>query len=196
MGGEAGEMIYLRPVWCSAESDGPIAGYETFFPRVGDYDLLGAPGSWTTVVAMRHALTRFPDCRFVWFLDQDGFIMNPQLRVEDHVMQSSRLDELMKKDFPVVPPDSIIRTFSHLRGQDVDFVVSQDKEGLSVGSFIIRNGDWAKFFLETWFDPIYRSYNFQKAEMHALVSGAHAGRLTNRSFFFFLFLLLTAGTVW
>ncbi len=28
----------------------------------------------------------------------------------------------------------------------------------------------AKFFLDTWFDPLYRSYNFQKAEGHALVS--------------------------
>jgi hypothetical protein len=76
----------------------------------------------------------------------------------------------MIKDHPVVPPDSIIKTFSHLKGEDVDFVLTQDKDGLSAGSFVIRNGDWAKFFLETWFDPIYRSYNFQKAETHALVS--------------------------
>ncbi|KAL2021540.1 hypothetical protein VTK56DRAFT_7039 [Thermocarpiscus australiensis] len=143
-------------------------GYETFFPKVGDYDLKGAPGSWTTVVAMRHALTKFPDCHYVWYLDQNAFIMNPRLKIEDHVMQPSRLDELMKKDFPVVPPDSIIKTFSHLKGQDVDFVVTQDKEGLSAGSFIVRNGEWARFFLETWFDPIYRSYNFQKAEAHSL----------------------------
>jgi len=83
-------------------------------------------------------------------------------------MQSAKLDELMKKDFPVVPPDSIIKTFSHLKGQDVDLVLTQDKDGLSAGSFIVRNGEWARFFLETWFGPLYRSYNFQKAETHAL----------------------------
>jgi mannan polymerase II complex MNN11 subunit len=32
----------------------------------------------------------------------------------------------------------------------------------------VRNGEWAKYFLDAWFDPIYRSYNFQKAETHAL----------------------------
>lgn len=118
---------------------------------------------------MRHALTKFPDCKLVWYLDQNSFIMNFQLSIENHVMKESRLESLMIKDFPVVPPDSIIKTFSHLKGQDVDFVLTQDKEGLSAGSFIVRNGDWARFFLETWFDPLYRSYNFQKAETHALV---------------------------
>lgn len=76
----------------------------------------------------------------------------------------------MIRDKPVVPPDSVIRTFAHLKGDKIDFVVTQDQEGLCQGSFIVRSGDWAKFFLDTWFDPLYRSYNFQKAEAHALVS--------------------------
>jgi len=143
-------------------------GYETFFAHVNDYDLAGAPASWSLVVAMRHAITKFPDAKYIWFLDQNSFVMNPQLTIEEHVMKPARLEELMIKDHPVVPPDSIIKTFSHLRGNDVHFVLSQDKEGLSTGSLVVRNGDWAKFFLETWFDPIYRSYNFQKAETHAL----------------------------
>jgi mannan polymerase II complex MNN11 subunit len=143
-------------------------GYKTFFPKVGDYDLKGAPYSWTKVVAMRHAMTRFPDATYIWFLEQDSFIMNPALTIEDHVMKPSRLEAMMIRDHSVVPPDSIIKTFAHLKGQDVDFVLTQDKDGLSVGSFVLRNGEWAEFFLETWFDPIYRSYNFQKAEVHAL----------------------------
>lgn len=115
-------------------------------------------------------MTLFPDAAYFWFLDHDSFVMNPLLRIEEHVMKPARLESLMMKDHPVVPPDSIIKTFGHLKGQDVDFVLTQDKDGLSVSSFIIRNGEWALFFFETWFDPIYRSYNFQKAEAHALVS--------------------------
>jgi mannan polymerase II complex MNN11 subunit len=123
---------------------------------------------------MRDALTKFPDCRYVWYLDASGFIMNPKLRIEDYVMAPARLDELMKKDYPVVPPDSIIKTFSHLKGRDVDVVLTQDEDGLSSGSYVVRNGEWARFFLETWYDPLYRSYNFQKAETHALVSPSPA----------------------
>lgn len=75
----------------------------------------------------------------------------------------------MLKDVPVVPPDSIIKTFSHLKEKDVDFIVTQDMEDLSPGSFILKNGDFSRYFLDLWFDPLYRSYNFAKAETHGLV---------------------------
>ncbi|KAK1782916.1 galactosyl transferase GMA12/MNN10 family-domain-containing protein [Copromyces sp. CBS 386.78] len=143
-------------------------GYGTFFVKASDYDLRGAPISWASLPAVRHAMTMFPDASYIWYLDQNSFIMNPNLKIEEHVMKPSRLEELMIKDHPVVPPDSIIKTFSHLKGHDVDFVLTQDKDGLSSSSFVVKNGEWAKFFIETWFDPIYRSYNFQKAEQHAL----------------------------
>jgi mannan polymerase II complex MNN11 subunit len=81
----------------------------------------------------------------------------------------------MLKDIPVVPPDSVIHTFSHLTAAKTSLILTQDSEQLSHGSFLLRNAggnkesnDWAKFFLDTWFDPLYRRYNFQKAEGHAL----------------------------
>jgi mannan polymerase II complex MNN11 subunit len=147
-----------------------ITGYKTLFPKPSDYNLDSAPNSWATVVALRDALTKYPECSYVWHIDASGFVMNPTLKIEQHVMKPARLEELMRKDVPVVPPDSIIRTFSHLKAKEVGLVITQDKEGLSTGSLIVRNGEWAKFFLETWFGPLYRSYNFQKAEVHALVS--------------------------
>lgn len=85
-------------------------------------------------------------------------------------MNTKRLEGLMIRDQSIVPPDSVIKTFGHLKGNQVDFVLTQDKDGLAQGSFIIRRGEWSKFFLDTWFDPLYRSYNFQKADTHALVS--------------------------
>ncbi|KUI73755.1 putative alpha-1,2-galactosyltransferase C8D2.17 [Cytospora mali] len=143
-------------------------GYETFFPNTGDYDLKGAPKSWAKVVALRHALTTFPEATYFWYVDIDTFIMNPQISIDKDIMAPAKLEQAMIVDYPVVPPDSIIHTFKHLHGQDVDLVVTQDKDGLSTSSFLIRNSEWSRFFLETWFDPIYRSYNFQKAETHAL----------------------------
>ena len=98
--------------------------------------------------------------------------MNPNVRIEKSIMSPTQIEAAMITDHPVVPPDSIIKTFSHIKGEDVNLVLTQDGEGLSVGSFVIKNGEWAKFFLDTWYDPLYRSYNFQKAETHALVSAA------------------------
>jgi mannan polymerase II complex MNN11 subunit len=124
---------------------------------------------------MRHALTKFPECRFVWYLDQDAYIMDMSKSLEEQLLNRQKLESLMIKNYPVVPPDSIIKTFSHLRPDEVDLIVSQDSSGLVAGSVVVRNSQWSKFLLETWMDPLYRSYNFQKAERHALVSHADHG---------------------
>ena len=144
-------------------------GYQAMIVNAQDYNTEGAPGSWTKIFAMRHALSKYPDCKFIWYLDQDAYIMDPTRSLDEQVTNPRRLESLMIKDYPVVPPDSIIKTFSHLKSENIDFIVSQDKEGLVHKSVVIRNGEWAKFFIETWMDPLYRSYNFQKAERHALV---------------------------
>ncbi|KJZ71981.1 hypothetical protein HIM_08661 [Hirsutella minnesotensis 3608] len=162
------DNAYLDTIKLNRQKYAARHGYETMIVKAYDYDAKGSPQSWSKVMAMRHALSKYPDCKFVWYLDQNAYIMDPSKSLEARVLEPKTLESLMIKDFPVVPPDSIIKTFSHLRGQDTDFIVSQDKESLVHQTFILRNGEWSKFFLESWFDPLYRSYNFQKAERHAL----------------------------
>ncbi|KAL9608240.1 MAG: hypothetical protein Q9167_006909 [Letrouitia subvulpina] len=143
-------------------------GYATFFPSVSDYSIGSSPRSWALLPAVRHALTDHPHTPFIFALSAHALIMNPSLNLQAHLLSPKKLESLMLRDKPVVPPDSVIKTFSHLHGDRIDLILTQDAEGLSQGSFIIRRGDWAEFFLDTWFDPLYRSYNFQKAEGHAL----------------------------
>ncbi|OAA44255.1 alpha-1,2-galactosyltransferase-like protein [Metarhizium rileyi] len=159
---------YLDTIKENRERYAARHGYQAMVVNALDYDTQGAPRSWAKIFAMRHALSKYPDCKFIWYLDQDAYIMDPTKSLDDQVTSPRKLESLMIKDYPVVPPDSIIKTFSHLRGENIDFIVTQDKEGLVHKSVVIRNGEFAKFFIETWFDPLYRSYNFQKAERHAL----------------------------
>ncbi|CAI4217311.1 unnamed protein product [Parascedosporium putredinis] len=161
-------LEYGETVKENRKSYAKLHGYETFFAHVGDYDLLGSPMSWTKIVAMRHALNKFPNCQYIWFLTQDAFIMNPAVSIHKDIMASDKLENLMIRNQPVALPDSIIKTYSHLKPENVDVVVTQDFEGMSADSLIIRNSEWAEFFLDSWYDPLYRSYNFQKAETHAL----------------------------
>lgn len=141
-----------------------------FYAESSQYDLGKAPSSWALVPALRHAMTLFPHSKYFFSLSPHALVMNPELSLQEHVVNKARIEELMLKDVPVVPPDSVIHTFSHLGGNDIDLVLTQDHEGLNQESFILRQSEWAKFFLDVWFDPMYRSYNFQKAEGHALVS--------------------------
>ncbi len=149
-------------------------GYTTFFPNAAEYELNGAPRSWAVIPAMRHAMTVHSHSTYFLSLSPHALIMKPTLPLTSHIMAPKRIESLMLKDKPVVPPDSVIKTFSHLRGHNIDLVLTQDGEGLCQGSFVIRQGEWAKYFLDSWFDPLYRTYNFQKAEGHALVSSIYA----------------------
>ena len=140
-------------------------------------------------------MTIYPHATYFFYLSADALIMNPRLSLTSHILDSNRIESLILKDIPVVPPDSVIRTFSHLKANDIELLLTQDAEDLSSDSFILRNGDWARFFLDAWFDPLYRDYNFQKAEKHALVGSIKVSsqvlfisltlnvRLTDLSFF-------------
>ncbi|KAI5295740.1 hypothetical protein KEM52_000397 [Ascosphaera acerosa] len=161
---------YIQRIKQNREDYAKRHGYVNFFASTREYAHLldNAPRSWASVPAVRHALTLYPRANFFWHLNPHSFITQPDLSLEKHVLNKARLEELMIKDRPVVPPDSVIKTFSHLSAKDVDLIVTQDRENLCPGSYIIRNTEWAKFFLDAWFDPLYRSYNFAKAETHAL----------------------------
>ncbi|KAF7196491.1 putative alpha-1,2-galactosyltransferase C8D2.17 [Pseudocercospora fuligena] len=144
-------------------------GYATFFPNTTDYDLMEkTPQSWSTIPGLRHAMTLYPHSQWLWYLSSTALIMDSHESLQTKLLEPRKLESLMITDKPVVPPDSVIRTFTHLKGERVDFIITQDKEGLAGGSLLIRTGEWAKFFLDAWYDPLYRSYNFQKAEGHAL----------------------------
>lgn len=143
-------------------------GYITFFPNTTDYDLADAPRSWSTIPAIRHAMAKYPQTPWVWYLTATALIMETREPLTKKILAPAKLESLMLVDQPVVPPDSVIKTFSHVKPERIDLILSQDKEGLAGGSMFVRNGEWAKYFLDSWFDPLFRSYNFQKAEAHAL----------------------------
>ena len=146
-------------------------GYTNFFASVSDYDeaVGDAPMSWAVVPATRHAMATYPRSAYFFYLASDALIMNPTKSLKSHILEKGRLEDLMLEDVPVVPPDSIIKTFGHQQEADVDLIITQDSEDLNPGSFILKNGEFARFFLDVWFDPLYRNYNFAKAETHGLV---------------------------
>jgi len=143
-------------------------GYATFFPNTTQYPLVGSPKSWARVPAMRHALHLWPQTPYFFHIDDRTLIMNTDIKIEDHIMNKKKLESMMLVDIPIIPPDSVIKTFAGLKAEKIDLVICQDKDGLMPNAFILRRGEWANFFLDVWYDPLYRSYNFQKAERHAL----------------------------
>ncbi|KAJ5637704.1 hypothetical protein N7490_007583 [Penicillium lividum] len=161
---------YINKIISNREDYAKRHGYTNFFASQSDYDeVVGdQPKSWTLVPAVRHAVATYPHAAYFFYLSPHSLIMNPTKSLKSHLLDRSKLEATILKDIPIVPPDSIIRTFSHLKEQDIDFITTQDGEDLSPSSFVLKNGDFARFFLDLWFDPLFRSYNFAKAEVHGL----------------------------
>ncbi|KIV80971.1 hypothetical protein, variant [Exophiala sideris] len=167
---------YIRLVKANREDYAARHGYKNFYTNVTTYDDLvePAPPSWSIIPALRHALTEHLSSTWFWLLSADALITNPSLSLESHILQP--LETLMLKDVPVVPPDSVIHTFSHLKPSRTHLILSQDMDNLAHTSLLLRNtpfttatpDNWAQYFLDAWFDPLYRAYQFQKAENHAL----------------------------
>ncbi|KAL4803638.1 galactosyl transferase GMA12/MNN10 family-domain-containing protein [Aspergillus unguis] len=161
---------YLQMIIKNREDYAARHGHTNFFANLSDYKpYIGSSSwSWAIVPAVRHAMAKHPSATYFFHLDAHALFMNPSESLEDRLLNKHRLESLMRRDVSVVPPDSIIKTFSHLRPEDIDIVLTHDAEDLNTGSFVIRQGDFAHFLLDTWFDPLYRSYNFAKAETHSL----------------------------
>ncbi|OJI98496.1 hypothetical protein ASPVEDRAFT_147711 [Aspergillus versicolor CBS 583.65] len=161
---------YLQKIIKNREDYAERHGYTNFFASLSDYDpYIGlSPRSWGLVPAVRHAMATHPSSTYFFYLDTHALFMNPAESLENRLLGKHRLESLMRRDVPVVPPDSVIKTFAHLRPEDIDLMVTNDAEDLNTGSFVLRQGEFARFFLDTWFDPLYRSYNFGKAETHSL----------------------------
>ncbi|KAJ6017157.1 hypothetical protein N7451_000536 [Penicillium sp. IBT 35674x] len=161
---------YINKIIANREDYAKRHGYTNFFTSVSDYDeaVGDQPKSWALVPAVRHAMATYPSAAYFFHLNQNALIMNPTKSLKSHLLERSKLESIMMKDVPIVPPDSIIKTFSHLKEKDIDFITTQDGEDLSPSSFVLKNGDFARFFLDLWFDPLFRNYNFAKAEVHGL----------------------------
>jgi mannan polymerase II complex MNN11 subunit len=112
-------------------------------------------------------MATYKHSEYFWYLDQDALIMDPTLSIEQHIL--APLNSLMRRNVPIVPPQSVIKTYKHVPAERIQFIISQDRIGLQPGSMILKSGPWANYFLDAWYDPMFRFYNFGKAEQHALV---------------------------
>ncbi|KAL4780724.1 galactosyl transferase GMA12/MNN10 family-domain-containing protein [Aspergillus varians] len=161
---------YLQKIIKNREDYAKRHGYTNFFAELSDYEsYIGlSPRSWGIIPAVRHAMAKHPSSTYFFHLDVNALFMNPTESLESRLLNKHRLESLMRRDVSVVPFNSIIKTFSHLRPEDIDLIVTNDAEDLNMGSFVLRQGEFARFLLDTWFDPLYRKYNFAKAETHSL----------------------------
>jgi mannan polymerase II complex MNN11 subunit len=96
--------------------------------------------------------------------------MNPSIPLHTNFLSSASLLALPLRDVPVFPPETSIRTLP-LRTQpisQISLILSHGGGILHTGSILVRRGDFANFFIDSWNDPLVRSYGFPGEDHQAL----------------------------
>ena len=129
-------------------------------------------------------MSQYPTSEWFWYLDQakplrevwaqvngqNAIIMNPSIPLHTHYLSSASLTARPLRDVPVFPPEATVRTPT-LRTQPVSqisLILSHGGGILHTGSIILRRGDYADFLLDSWNDPLVRSYGFPGEAHQAL----------------------------
>jgi mannan polymerase II complex MNN11 subunit len=96
--------------------------------------------------------------------------MNPSIPLHTHFLSPASLLALPLREVSIFPPETTIRTLS-LKSQpisQINLILSHGAGILHTGSILIRSGDYADFILDSWNDPLVRSYGFPGNDHQAL----------------------------
>lgn len=96
--------------------------------------------------------------------------MNPSIPIHTHFLSSASLLALPLRDVPLFPSETTVRTPS-LRAQpisQISLILSHGAGILHTGSILLRRGDYANFVIDSWNDPLVRSYGFPGEDYEAL----------------------------
>lgn len=109
---------------------------------------------------IREAMYAFPDAKWIWWLDQDAIIKNPDYDIKGELLTPAELEKKIERDVPILPPESVIHTYKRVSGSNIRLIVSQNDRGISTQSFFVSNDDmYGHVLMEYWMDPLHRNYH-------------------------------------
>lgn len=121
---------------------------------------------WLKLPAIQDALARYPEVEWVWWLDTDAIIMNPEISLAKSFLNPDVLRERLTYGRPVGTGQALYfndwqfyngTTFPE-RGEidvaEIDMLFTQDDIGLNAGSFFVKRSKWTDTMLDLWGNPL------------------------------------------
>jgi len=111
-------------------------------------------------MALIDCYNRFPDAKWIWWLDFDALIMSPTLDLGQYLLNPDAMHEKVMKNrkFPISHLGQSIDESWELPADpdtnEINLLISHDQNGLNAGSLFLRRNRWTELFLELWNDPI------------------------------------------
>jgi len=137
-----------------------ILGYDFMWANLSEYRVKGEHAVWTKMSVLVDTIKRYPEAKWIWWLDFDAVIMSPTIDLGEYILNPDAMySKLLKgQKFP------IMHLGQHVAGSlvlpanpdpaNVNLLIAHDQNGLNAGSFFLRRTEWTEMFLELWHDPI------------------------------------------
>ncbi|KAH3669182.1 hypothetical protein WICMUC_005021 [Wickerhamomyces mucosus] len=111
--------------------------------------------SWEKVDILKQAFRQNPNAEWFWWLDLHTYIMEPQLSLEEHIINN--LNNLTTRQLNDFNPLNIKLDAPYVdyENNPIDLVITQDCGGFNLGSFLIRKSKWSETLLDVWWDPVF-----------------------------------------
>lgn len=156
-----------RQAYCSHH------GYNYHFINITKYDLKNAHPVWAKIPAITETFQAYPHAQWIWWLDLDAIIMTPSRSLNSVVLSRDAMYAALENNTELLYDDH------HKTGvfspatpdfKNIDFLVSQDHNGVNAGSFMIRRSKFSQWMLDMWQDPLFvQNEGFGMKEQDALV---------------------------
>ena len=109
--------------------------------------------SWEIIDIIRETMRQFPRAEWFWWVDLNSYIMEPQHSL-DKIMRN-HLSEFERNVSSYNPANFDLDLPFVDYSQNINMVLTQDCSGFSLGSFFIRQSQWADLLLDTIWDPVF-----------------------------------------
>ncbi|KAK6543919.1 hypothetical protein TWF694_000637 [Orbilia ellipsospora] len=147
-------------------------GYKFHFINISRYDLHGAHPVWAKIPALLDTFIQFPDAHWVWWLDTDAMIMNPEIDLNTHLLSHTAMRSklLAGEEFLKGGTKHTGHYMSkNADPKNIDILISQDHNGLNAGSFFLRRSKFTQMLMDFWEEPFYVYNGWPGKEQDALL---------------------------
>src|SRR5947209_8685992 len=107
---------------------------------------------------MVETFNTFPEAQWVWWLDLDAMIMNPEIDLNSHLLSHVGLkSKIAEHEEFLLGGGGHSGHFmsSSVDPASIDIIVAQDHNGLNAGSFFLRRSKFTQLLLDFWSDPFF-----------------------------------------
>jgi hypothetical protein len=143
-----------------------MLGYDFFEANFSEHPVPNVGPHWSKIPVFAEAFKRYPEAKWLWWLDFDAIIMTPTIDLGSHLLDPDAMySRLIKGEaFPImsayVPPDKYMDLPEDPDVSEINLLISGDNYGrINSGSMFLRRSEWTDMLLDLWIDPFYIEHN-------------------------------------